>query len=288
MAPACAGCRGPEPKSRNCSAPLPCRNPPVPRFAANITFLFTELPFLERFGAAADAGFRGVEFHYPYDYQPYEIRRRLDENRLTPVLMNIRAGNPKAGEFGLAGVPGREESFHLCLTEAITYADEIGVPQLNCLAGVRPEGASALDCTQTLLRNLRHAAQAAGDAGIAINLEALNSSDVPRYLVATSSYALHILEQVQAPNLRLQYDWYHMHVMGDDLAATTRNLLPHIGHIQFADAPGRHEPGTGTIDFPPLFRLLDEIGYPGWVSAEYRPSMETGKTLGWLSKKVKL
>ena len=161
------------------------------------------------------------------------------------------------------------------------------MPQLNCLAGVRPEGESALACTQTLIRNLRLAAQSAGDAGIAINLEPLNTADVPRYLAATSDYAMHIIDQAGEPNLRLQYDWYHMHLMGDDLPATTRRLLPHIGHIQFADAPGRHEPGTGAIDFPPLFKLVDEIGYTGWVSAEYRPSMETGKTLGWLPKKVK-
>jgi hydroxypyruvate isomerase len=256
----------------------------VPQFAANITFLFTELPFLDRFAAAAAAGFRGVEFHYPYDQDPDAIRARLDEHRLVPVLMNIRAGDHKAGEWGFAGVPGREETFQYCVTEAIEYAGKLGVTQLNCLAGVRSIGNDGIDCAPTLIDNLRYTARVAAEAKITINLEPLNTIDVPRYLVASSDYALYVIDEVGAPNLKLQYDWYHMRMMGEDLVATTQRLLPHIGHIQFADAPGRHEPGTGEVDFAALFALVDKIGYEGWVSAEYRPSMETSKTLGWLPK----
>lgn len=254
----------------------------MPRFAANITFLFTELPFMARFAAAARAGFGGVEFHYPYEFEPYAIREQLDLHGLAPVLMNIRAGDHKAGEWGFAGVPGREDTFRLCVTEAVSYAAEIGVPQLNCLAGVRAPGASGLDASNVLVANLRHAAAESAQAGIALNLEPINTVDVPGYLVATSAYALDIMARVGAANLRLQYDWYHMQMMREDLAGNTRALLPHIGHIQFADAPGRHEPGTGNIDFAALFQLLDAIGYDGWVSAEYRPLGRTEDSLGWM------
>lgn len=254
----------------------------MPRFAANITFLFTELPFMERFAAAAAAGFRGVEFHYPYEFEPYAVRAQLDLHGLTPVLMNIRAGNHKAGEWGFAGVPGREETFRICVAEAVSYASEIGVKQLNCLAGVRSSGSDALAATSTLTDNLRFAAGECARADINLNLEPINTIDVPAYLVATSDYALHVMDQVGAPNLRLQYDWYHMAMMGEDLVESTRRLLPHIGHIQFADAPGRHEPGSGETNFAQLFALVDEIGYGGWVSAEYRPSGRTEDSLGWL------
>ena len=254
----------------------------MPRFAANITFLFTELPFMARFAAAARAGFGGVEFHYPYEFEPYAIREQLDLHDLAPVLMNIRAGDHKVGEWGFAGVPGREETFRMCVAEAINFAAEIGVTQLNCLAGVRAPGASALEASNALVANLRYAAAETAQAGMALNLEPINTIDVPGYLVATSAYAIDIMARAGATNLRLQYDWYHMQMMGEDLAGDTRALLPHIGHIQFADAPGRHEPGTGTIDFVALFALLDAIGYTGWVSAEYRPLGRTEDSLGWM------
>jgi hydroxypyruvate isomerase len=256
----------------------------MPRFAANITFLFTELPLMARFAAAAQAGFRGVEFHYPYEFESYAIREQLDVHGLTPVLMNIRAGDHKAGEWGFAGVPGREETFRMCVAEAINYAADIGVRQLNCLAGVRSPGVIGLDASNALVANLRYAAAETAKAGIALNLEPINTIDVPGYLVATSDYALDIIARTGAPNLRLQYDWYHMQMMGEPLAGNTQQLLPHIGHIQFADSPGRHEPGTGTIDFVALFELLDAIGYAGWVSAEYRPLGRTEDSLGWMRR----
>lgn len=264
----------------------------MPRFAANISFMFTELPFLDRFSAAAEAGFGAVEFHYPFDYDPRDVRARLDHYRLVPVLINIRAGLPAMGEWGFAGVPGREGSFRLCVSEAIEYALAIGVPQLNCLAGVHATDVDPAACASTLITNLRYAAGECALARLAINLEPINTQDVPGYLVSNTSQAIRVMDEVDAENLMLQYDCYHMQIMegggAESLATTINRLLPRIGHIQFADAPGRHEPGTGVIDFQYLFARIDQMDangkYAGWVSAEYWPSAgkTTKQTLGWL------
>ncbi|MBL8521376.1 MAG: TIM barrel protein [Betaproteobacteria bacterium] len=254
----------------------------MPRFAANVTFLFSELPFLSRFEAAARAGFGGVEFHYPYAHDPYAVKSALDASGLAPVLINIRAGDHAAGEWGFAGVPGRESTFRICVEEAISYAAILGVPQVNCLVGVRGPRADAMECTRVLTANLTFAAKACAEAGLQLNLEPLNTIDVPGYLVARSDFAHHLIERIGQPNLRLQFDWYHAAMMGEDIGAQLKDLLPAIGHMQFADAPGRHEPGSGDTDFPRLFALVDELGYKGWLSAEYKPSGETGKSLGWI------
>ena len=258
----------------------------MPRFAANITFLFTELPFLDRFEAAARAGFRGVEFHYPFAIEPLEIRKRLDAHGLTPVLMNIRSGKPERDEWGFAGIPGRKETFRLCVIEAIEYALEIGIKQINCLAGVRPANADVRCCELLLIDNVRRAADVFEKAGLTLNLEALNTRDVPGFLVSNTRDAMRLINEIGATNVMLQYDWYHMQIMEgartNALADTMRLLLPMIGHIQFADTPDRHEPGTGQIDFPALFAHVDAIGYQGWIGAEYRPSGTTEASLGWL------
>ena len=266
----------------------------MPRFAANITFLFTELPFLDRFEAAARAGFRGVEFHYPFSFDPADIRARLEAHNLTPVLMNIRAGKPERGEWGFAGIPGRKETFRLCVIEAIDYALEIGIRQINCLAGVKPPNADVRTCERLLIDNVRRAAEEFKKAGLALNLEALNTRDVPGFLVSNTRDAMRIINEIGASNVMLQYDWYHMQIMeawregtteparANVLAETMRLLLPMIGHIQFADAPGRHQPGSGQIDFPALFAHVDAIGYQGWIGAEYHPQGTTAESLGWL------
>jgi hydroxypyruvate isomerase len=256
----------------------------MPRLAANISFLFAEAPFLARFALAAKAGFTGVEFHYPYAHDPYAIKDVLAEHALTPVLINIRAGDHAKGEWGFAGSPGRESTFRICVDEAIGYAEILGVKQINCLAGVRPIGVPAFACTQALIANLQLAATLGAEAGIAVNLEPLNTSDVPGYLVATSAYAQHVIESVGQSNLKLQFDWYHAAMMGEDVAAQMQSLLPLIGHMQFADAPGRHEPGTGGTDFANLFAQADAIGYTGWLSAEYRPSGKSAESFGWMEK----
>ena len=263
------------------------------RFAANISFLFTELPFMDRFAAAAEAGFSAVEFHYPYDHSPREVRALLDHYRLVPVLINIRPGLPALGEWGFAGVPGRENSFRLCVAEAIEYALVIGVRQLNCLAGVRAAGVEAYTCETVLIANLQYAAGECALANLAINIEPINTQDVPGYLVSNTTDALRVMDAVGSGNLMLQYDCYHMQIMegggAPALAARIKTLLPRIGHIQFADAPGRHEPGTGVIDYQRLFAQLNRLcadgKYRGWMSAEYRPSAgkSTLQTLGWLS-----
>jgi hydroxypyruvate isomerase len=266
----------------------------MPRFAANISFMFTELPFLERFEVAARAGFGGVEFHYPFDYDPRDVRMQLDQHGLEPVLMNIRAGLAANGEWGFAGVPGREESFRLCVAEAIEYALAIGARQLNCLAGARALDTDVRHCELTLIDNLRYAARECRSAGLAVNLEPINTVDVPGYLVHDTADAIRIMDATGAANLWLQFDCYHMQIMegggAEQLAATIERLLPRIGHIQFADAPGRHEPGTGEIDFSRVFKRIDrsiESGkYAGWVSAEYRPSSgrSTVESLNWLAR----
>lgn len=263
----------------------------MPRFAANTSFMFTEVTFLERFCAAAEAGFSGIEFHYPYAYDPREVRELLDAHRLEPVLINIRAGQAALGEWGFAGVPGREESFRICVAEAIEYALAIGVPQLNCLAGVRAPDADPRVCEAALITNLRYAARECASANLAINLEPINTHDVPGFLVSDTTDAIRVMDAVGAPNLKLQYDCYHMQIMegggAESIAATIARLAHRIGHIQFADAPGRHEPGTGEIDFARVFSCIDQLSaegkYTGWVSAEYWPSAgrTTGETLSW-------
>jgi hydroxypyruvate isomerase len=263
----------------------------MPRFAANISFLFTELPFMDRFGAARAAGFGAVEFHYPYDYAPRDVRAMLEAHRLDPVLMNIRAGDPAQGEWGFAGVPGREDVFCAYVAEAIEYAFAIGVRQLNCLAGVQPSGVERAACEETLVANLRFAASECALADIALNLEPINTQDVPGFLIRNTTEAIRVMDAVGASNLMLQYDCYHMQIMEGGgavaLVATIERLLHRIGHIQFADAPGRHEPGTGAIDYRHVFTQIDRLiaagKYAGWVSAEYRPSAgkTTGETLTW-------
>ena len=263
----------------------------MPRFAANISFMFTELPFLQRFGAARAAGFSAVEFHYPYEHDSRDVLAQLDYHRLVPVLINVGAGLAALGEWGFAGVPGREETFRRCVSEAIEYALAIGVSQLNCLAGVQSSGMDAGWCEAALIANLRYASRECAQANLALNLEPINTQDVPGYLVNNTAQAIRVMDAVGAENLKLQFDCYHMQIMegggAGALAATIETLLPRIGHIQFADAPGRNEPGTGMIDYRHLFkqvaRMVASGKYAGWVSAEYRPSAgkRTAETLGW-------
>jgi hydroxypyruvate isomerase len=253
----------------------------MPRFAANLSFLWADLPFLERFGAAARAGFTAVEYHFPYTHSAAEIKLQLDAHQLTAILHNISPGNTSAGEFGLACVPEREADFRAVVAQAIDYAITLGTPQCNCLAGKAPAGADINECERVLVRNLRYAAREFAKAGLRLMVEPLNNIDVPGFFLNTSAETIRILDQVGEENVMLQYDLHHMHIMGDDLAATLTHLHPRIGHIQFADVPGRNEPGTGTLDFAKLFAHIDAIGYRGWVSAEYRPSGETGKSLDW-------
>ncbi|GGY71718.1 hydroxypyruvate isomerase [Marinobacter zhanjiangensis] len=256
----------------------------MPRFAANLTLLFNELPFEERFAAARQAGFRGVEYLFPYAWPEAMLAERLQENGLTQVLFNLPPGNWNAGERGIACLPGHEDEFRAGVDEAIRYARALGCKRLNCLAGLRPAQADESQLWATLRDNVAYAARRLQDEGITLCLEAINSRvDMPGFLLDTSARVVRLMDEVGADNLRLQYDLYHMQIMEGDLIRTLRQLMPRIGHIQFADNPGRHEPGTGEINFRSIFQALDEAGYNGWVSAEYHPKASTGEGLEWMS-----
>ncbi|MFN7571075.1 MAG: hydroxypyruvate isomerase [Betaproteobacteria bacterium] len=254
----------------------------MPRFAANLTMLFNEHPFLDRFEAAARAGFTAVEFLFPYDHPAEEIRRRLDENQLTLVLHNLPAGDWAAGERGIACLPDRVEEFRGGVARAIEYATALGVKQLNCLAGKAPAGADPAVLRATFIDNLRYAAGELKRAGLKLLIEPINTFDIPGFYLNRTVQALEIIDAVGADNLYVQYDVYHMQRMEGELAATIAKHLPRIAHIQLADNPGRNEPGTGEINYDFLFAHLDRIGYTGWIGCEYKPATTTEAGLGWM------
>ena len=251
------------------------------KFAANLSMLFTELPFLDRFEAAAKAGFKAVEFLFPYAWTAEEIKQRLDEHGLTLVLHNLPAGDWDAGERGIACHPDRVEEFRAGVMKAIAYAKVLGVGQLNCLAGKAPASVSDPVLHQTLVDNLKFAANALKAAGLRLLIEPINSFDIPGFYLNFTSQALSILDEVGADNAFVQYDIYHAQRMEGELAATMQKYLPRIGHIQLADNPGRNEPGTGEINYAFLFAHLDRIGYDGWIGCEYKPATTTEAGLGW-------
>ncbi len=253
----------------------------MPRFAANLTMLFNEVEFLERFGAAARAGFRGVEYLFPYAWPAEALVERLRAHGLEQVLHNLPAGDWAAGERGIACHPGRVGEFQDGVGKALDYARALGCPRVNCLAGIEPPGVPPERLRQTLVENLRFAAGKLAAAGIQLLLEPINTRDIPGFHVCRTVQALSILDEVGSPNLALQYDAYHMQIMEGDLARTLETHLPRIGHVQIADNPGRHEPGTGEIDHAFLFAHLDRIGYRGWVGCEYKPATTTEAGLGW-------
>ncbi|WP_306027149.1 hydroxypyruvate isomerase [Stappia sp. MMSF_3263] len=255
----------------------------MPKFAANLSMLFTEHDFLDRFQAAADAGFTAVEFLFPYEFQPDEIAARLTAADLQLVLHNFPPGNWEAGERGIAILPDRVAEFRSGVDWAVAYATELGCPQLNCLAGLAPAGVDPALLRETLIDNLKYAAARLEKAGLRLLVEAINIRDMPGFFLHHSDQAIAVMDEVGADNLFLQYDIYHMQVMEGDIANRLERLLPRIGHIQIADTPGRHEPGTGELNYPFLFGHLDRIGYDGFVSAEYRPAASTEAGLDWFA-----
>jgi len=255
----------------------------MPRFAANLTMLFTELPFMQRFEAAARAGFEAVEYLFPYAYDPRELADALRAHGLAQVLHNLPAGDWDAGERGIACHPDRVAEFRDGVARAIEYATALACPQLNCLAGKLPAGVAPAEARRTLVENLRFAAAALQDAGIGLLLEPVNDFDIPGFFVTRTRDALSIIDEVGSPNLRLQYDIYHAQRMEGELGNTLAGHIGRIGHIQLADNPGRGEPGTGEINYPWLFRHIDALGYPGWIGCEYKPQGRTEAGLGWLA-----
>lgn len=253
----------------------------MPKFAANLTMLFNEVDFMDRFDAAARAGFRGVEYLFPYAYDKHQLADKLQSLGLTQVLHNLPAGDWGAGDRGNACQPARVGEFQDGVGRAIEYATALGCKQVNCLAGIAPAQAKPDELRRTFVENLRFAAGKLKAAGIKLLIEPINTYDIPGFYLTRSAQALEIMDEVGSDNLFLQYDVYHMQRMEGELAANLKKHLARIRHIQIADNPGRNEPGTGEINYSFLFKHIDQIGYDGWIGCEYKPASTTIAGLGW-------
>jgi hydroxypyruvate isomerase len=253
----------------------------MPKLAANLTLLWNEVDFLDRFAAAAKAGFSAVEYLFPYPYAKQTLADRLGENKLTQALHNLPAGDWSKGERGIAVLPERRGEFRDGVGLAMDYARALGCRQLNCLVGIAPAGADEDAVRSNLVDNLKFAAAELGKAGIKLLVEPINTRDIPGFYLSHTKQALELFAEVGSANLYLQYDIYHMQIMEGDLGPTIRANLPRIAHVQIADNPGRNEPGTGEIHHPFLFELLDREGYKGYVGCEYKPKGKTDEGLGW-------
>lgn len=254
----------------------------MPKFAANLSMLYGEVDFLERFAQAAEDGFKGVEYMFPYDYAKEELAERLERHGLTQVLHNLPAGDWAGGERGIAVLPERVGEFQDGVGKAVDYATALGCKQVNCLAGIAPSAVDPDQVRETLVSNLRFAAEKLEAAGIRLLVEAVNTRDIPGFYVCGTEQTLDLIEAAGSRNLAVQYDIYHMQIMQGDLAPTLERHLARIAHLQLADNPGRHEPGTGEINFPFLFDFIDRLGYSGWIGCEYKPRTTTREGLGWV------
>ncbi|MEL0027521.1 MAG: TIM barrel protein [Perlucidibaca sp.] len=255
------------------------------RFTANLSLLFRELPLIERFAAARAAGFRAVEIQFPYELSIGEIRQELEQHELALVLINVPAGDLMQGGDGLACVPGREAQFERAVMQALPYVQQLGVRYVNVLAGRQPDGEELLQCLHTLTANTRFAAQVFQSLDVITTLEAINTFDMPRFLVSNIAQMQEILEAVDHPALKMQFDCYHMARMGEDVIAGLSENIGDIGHIQFADTPARGAPGTGDTDFDALFATISRLDYNGWCGAEYLPGPAgTAAGLDWLRR----
>lgn len=253
----------------------------MPRFAANLAYLFTEHPFMERFAAAAAAGFSAVELQFPYEFAPSGVRAELDRHGLTMLGINTSPGRREAGEFGLAAVAGREADFAVLFAQALDYVVAIGGRQIHCLAGkVAPEARPAAE--KVFIGNLARAADAAAKHNITLLLEPINSRDRPDYFVARAEHAADIIDKVARANVRIQFDFYHAQIMGGDLIRRFEKYLPLTSHVQIAAVPSRHEPDEGEVNYPAIFAALDRLGYAGYVAGEYNPRAKTEDGLAWI------
>lgn len=250
----------------------------MPKLAANVSMLFPQLEFLDRFAAAARAGFRFVEYQFPYAWPAQEVARRAREAGVQAVLHNLPAGDLAGGERGIACLPGRESEFRDAVERAIEYAQAAACPSLNCLAGLAPQDGEHFE---TLVRNVRYAARRLGAAGLKLMIEPINTRSVPGFFLSGSRQAIEVLDAAGEDNAFLQYDIFHMQIMEGDLARSIERLLPRIGHMQLADVPGRHEPGSGEVNFGYLLAHIDAVGYAGWIGCEYNPKGDTVEGLKW-------
>ncbi|MCS3507657.1 2-oxo-tetronate isomerase [Achromobacter sp. JUb104] len=253
----------------------------MPRLAANLTMMYNEHAFLDRFQAAASDGFQGVEFLFPYDFAAADIRARLQDNGLTQALFNAPPGDWAAGERGIASLPGREDEFQRGLDQALGYAAQLGNRSLHVMAGlIRPEQDRAAH-RAVYVRNLARAASAAASAGITVVIEPINTRDIPGFFLNRQDEAQAICAEVGAANLKVQFDCYHCQIVEGDIAVKLERDMAGIGHIQIAGVPDRHEPNLGELNYPYLFDRIDALGYAGWVGCEYRPKAGTRAGLGW-------
>jgi hydroxypyruvate isomerase len=255
----------------------------MPRFAANLTMLFAERPFAERFAAARAAGFHCVEYLFPYASSAGELRRLLDDTGLTQVLFNLPCGDWAAGDRGIAADPSRVAEFRAGVGLAVEYATALGVRRLNCLAGKLPPGVTEAEALAVLAENVAYAADLLAGEGLTLVIEAINRFDIPGFVLCRTSQVMALLDTVGRPNAAMQYDVYHAQRQEGELAATLAANLARIGHIQIADNPGRHQPGTGEINFPFLFATLDRLGYDGYIGLEYLPTPDTEASLAWVA-----
>jgi hydroxypyruvate isomerase len=253
----------------------------MPRFAANLSMMFTELDFLDRFAAARRAGFEGVEFLFPYDYPAAELRRRLDDNGLTQALFNMPPGDWQAGERGMAALPGRQTAFRDSVKKALDYAAALDCKLLHCMAGIVPAEVSPITAGSIYAANLTWAAEHAHPAGVKPVIEPINHRDMPGYFLNTQEQGAAIVAAIGAERIGLQFDVYHCQTTEGDVTKRMEKHLPVIAHMQIADVPARNEPGTGEIGWDFVFRRMDELGYAGWVGCEYRPAGETVAGLAW-------
>lgn len=251
----------------------------MPRFAANLGYLYTDRPLLERIGAAAASGFKAIELQFPYDVPAAAVKAAVERNRLTVLGVNTPPGE-RQGEFGLAAVPGREKDFDVLFAKALDYVTAIGGSAIHCLAGkVEPEQRPAAE--RAYVENLTRAADLAAAKNIVLLIEPINPRDRPNYFLNTVEHAADIIAQVGRPNVKMQFDFYHAQIVGGDLITRFAKFLPVIGHLQCGAVPSRHEPDEGEINYPAVFEAVDKAGYKGWIGCEYRPRARTEDGLGW-------
>lgn len=255
----------------------------MPRFSANLSFLYPELPFLERFAAAAGDGFKAVEYAVPYVAPAPELAALLGRHGLVQALFNMPAGDWDGGERGIACHPDRVAEFHAGVDTTLRYAAALGCNTVNCLAGIRPPGIEPTRLDDIFAANLAYAAPRLADAGIRLAIEPINRGDIPGFHLADADHAERVIAMAGVANLFIQFDFYHMQVVRGDLMRSFARLKDRIAHVQIADVPGRNEPGTGEINYPAILSMLDRAGYAGWVGCEYRPSTGHGAALGWMT-----
>jgi hydroxypyruvate isomerase len=253
----------------------------MPRFAANLSMMFNDVPFLERFAAARNAGFEGVEFLFPYEFPAAELKKRLAGAGLTQVLFNMPPGNWAEGERGLASLPGRQSEFREGVKKALDYAATLDCRRVHCMAGIVPPGVPQVTAASLYAANLAWAAEQAKPAGVTLVIEPINHRDMPGYFLNTQAQGAAVVEAIGRDRLGLQFDVYHVQVTEGDITKRMEQFMPVIAHMQIADVPDRNEPGTGEIGWSYVLRRMDELGYQGWVGCEYRPAGETIAGLGW-------